>query len=355
MENFVCVRMVQGNGMDLSLFQFDYDMSFAVFFLNADRTIYGRYGTRSKKPKEAHSDISLEGLAAAMKATLALHKKYPANRATLTAKTGPQAAFAVPERMPALKEKFRSELAQGDKKTISRSCIHCHQIRDAERSSYFANRKPLPSEVLFPWPMPEVIGMVFDRKKRATLTAVTGGSPAARGGLQTGDEVLKINGQPIISIADVQWVLHHAPEEAELQVAFRRASKLSTLKVTLPASWRQESDLSWRTSSWALRRMTSGGLVLEELTAAERRSSRIESGQLALKVTHVGQYNKHAAAKRAGFRKGDVIVSYDGTDTDWRETDFFAYVLAKKKPGDRVPTTVLRGKQTVNLKLPVQD
>ena len=42
MEQFVTVRMVQGNGMDLSLFQFDYDMSFAVFFLNADRTISGR-------------------------------------------------------------------------------------------------------------------------------------------------------------------------------------------------------------------------------------------------------------------------------------------------------------------------
>jgi hypothetical protein len=38
-----------------------------------------------------------------------------------------------------------------------------------------------------------------------------------------------------------------------------------------------------------------------------------------------------AAAKRADFRKGDVIVRYDGTNTHWREPDFFAYVLAKKK------------------------
>jgi hypothetical protein len=44
MEQFVCVRMIQANGMDLSWFQFDYDQTFAVFFMNADKTIYGRFG-----------------------------------------------------------------------------------------------------------------------------------------------------------------------------------------------------------------------------------------------------------------------------------------------------------------------
>lgn len=355
MEKFVCVRMVQGNGMDLSLFQFDYDMSFAVFFLNADRTIYGRYGTRSKKPKEAHTDISLEGLAESMKATLALHKKFPANRSALAAKTGPKALFAVPEKMPALKEKFRSELAQGDKKTISRSCIHCHQIRDAERSHYFTAGKPLPPEVLFPWPMPEVVGLAFDRKKRGTLRSVDSDSPAAKAGLKAGDEILKINGQPIVSMADVQWILHNAKNQSKLQIDLRRASKLSSATLALPTSWRQKSDISWRTSSWALRRMTTGGLVLEELAPADRRGRRLRSDQLALQVTHVGQYNKHAAAKRAGFKKGDIIVKFDGQDAAWRETDLFAYVLSKKKPGNRVPTTVLRGKQEVDLTLPVQD
>jgi hypothetical protein len=37
MEQFVRVRMVQGNGMDLSLFQFDYDLTFAAFFMNSDK------------------------------------------------------------------------------------------------------------------------------------------------------------------------------------------------------------------------------------------------------------------------------------------------------------------------------
>src|SRR5689334_3415769 len=36
MDKFVCVRIVQGNGLDLALFQYDYDMSFAAQFMNAD-------------------------------------------------------------------------------------------------------------------------------------------------------------------------------------------------------------------------------------------------------------------------------------------------------------------------------
>jgi len=49
LEKFVCVRVITTNGMDLSLFQYDYDQSWAAFILNADRTIYGRYGTRSHR------------------------------------------------------------------------------------------------------------------------------------------------------------------------------------------------------------------------------------------------------------------------------------------------------------------
>ena len=72
LDKFVCVRIVQANGMDLTLFQFDYDLTWAAFFLNADRTIYGRYGTRSRSNRK--DDVSLPGFTKAMTAALALHK-----------------------------------------------------------------------------------------------------------------------------------------------------------------------------------------------------------------------------------------------------------------------------------------
>ena len=37
LDRFVCAGVVSTNGLDLSVFQFDTDQSFAVFFLNAIR------------------------------------------------------------------------------------------------------------------------------------------------------------------------------------------------------------------------------------------------------------------------------------------------------------------------------
>jgi len=96
LEKFVCVRQVSTNGLDLSLFQYDTDQSFAVFFLNADGTIYGRFGTRSHRT-EWVQDVSISGLAAALKGALKLHGDYPNNKTALAGKRGGRPLFPSPE------------------------------------------------------------------------------------------------------------------------------------------------------------------------------------------------------------------------------------------------------------------
>src|SRR5215475_14553710 len=76
LDKFVCVRIVSANGLDLSLFQFDTDQSFTVFLLNADGTLYGRFGTRSHRTLWT-DDVSVEGLARSLEGALALHAGYP--------------------------------------------------------------------------------------------------------------------------------------------------------------------------------------------------------------------------------------------------------------------------------------
>src|SRR6185436_3390409 len=125
LDKFVCARVVSTNGLDLSLFQFDTDQSFAVFMLNADKTIYGRFGTRSHRT-EWLGDVSLKGLAAALQGALDLHAEYPRNRESLAGKRGPQPEILTPEQYPLLKEKYKSTLNyEGN---VVQSCIHCHQI-----------------------------------------------------------------------------------------------------------------------------------------------------------------------------------------------------------------------------------
>jgi serine protease Do len=71
LDQFVCVRIVQANTIDLTHFQHDFDQSFAAYLMNPDLTIYGRFGTRSGRLE--HEDISLEGLRKAMEAALQMH------------------------------------------------------------------------------------------------------------------------------------------------------------------------------------------------------------------------------------------------------------------------------------------
>ena len=125
MKKFVCVRIVQGNGLDLELFEHDYDLSFAAYFLNPDKTIYGRFGSRSDH-KEAERDISIEGFRKAMLAAIDLHDKYPANKDVLKKKGGSTPRYASPEFYPRCRANIRQssitrERLRGAASTATRS------------------------------------------------------------------------------------------------------------------------------------------------------------------------------------------------------------------------------------------
>ena len=137
--------------------------------------------------------------------------------------------------------------------------MHCHQIREAERLVYRTAREPIPDEVLFPYPDPAVLGLKMDPKAMATVERVAPGSIAERAGLRAGDEIATLAGQPLLSIADLQWVLHNAPAATKLPAQVRRAGEAVDLSLDLPEGWRR-GDISWRATTWDLRRMGLGGL-----------------------------------------------------------------------------------------------
>ena len=346
LDKFVCVRIVHANGMDLSQFQFDYDQSWSAFFLNADMTIYGRYGTRSHET-ESKNDVSLEGFSKALTGALELHAQFPKHKAALLAKRGPDSDVKVPEQFPSFKGKYGAKLDYEGK--VVQSCIHCHQVGEALRLVARSGKQPIDDKVLFPYPNPKVVGLVLDPKEKATVRQVTAGSDAATGGFRVGDEITSLAGQPILSIADVQWVLHQAGDAAKLNAEIVRNGKTQPITLTLAEGWRQRDDLSWRATSWDVRRMTLGGMRLETLPEDQRRELKLPDNELALRAKWVGQYNEHAVAKRAGFLKDDIIVAVDGSRSPATESDLIAKFLRSKRTGDKVTMSVLRGQQRLEL------
>ena len=159
----------------------------------------------------------------------------------------------------------------------------------------------------------------------------------------------------MLSTADVQWVLHNVdPDGASVPLVVNRGGRTTNLSLSLGEGWRKKGDLSWRVSTWGLRRMAAGGLVLNVAAAEEGRPKEFSPDAMALLVRRAGKYGPHGTARRVGFREGDIIISFDGRDDLMTEQELLTYVATSKKHGDRVAVDVLRGDRRMSFKLPIQ-
>jgi serine protease Do len=338
-QQFVCVRLVQMKGVDLHLFQFDYDQSWAVFFLNADGTIYGRYGTRAGDKKNAATHLSVASFKKSMERAIELHKAYPANKALLASKLGPKPRFSAAEQIPGLQDRARGP-------TTPANCIHCHMVGEHVRKLQYVERRLTPAHIWI-YPLPENVGLKMEVDDGLRVESVIPNSPCMRAGIEAGDELITMNGQPLVTQADVQWVLHNSPVETTIAVTLKREGKSLQRTITLGGKWK-ETDLSWRESSWSFR----PGLWTIPLTDEEKKYRNIPLSEQGLLVKWV--FGSTQLAKKAGLRDGDVILAVDGQPVPADESHFMAQVRLNHPPGDKVRLTLLRSGKREDVLLPVE-
>lgn len=350
LDQFVCVRVINANALDLTRFQFDFDLSFSTLFFNGDGTLYGRYGSWTHQKNAA--DTTLTGYQRALEAALKIHAGYPQNKPQLAGKQGGPIPFVTPTDMPTLGAKYQRELNWEGK--VVQSCIHCHMIGEALRTSYRDQRKPIPAEWIYPMPAPQTVGLTLAPDQIAHVTEVMPDSYAAKAGVQAGDDVLSLAGQPLVSSADFAWVLHRSGDSAEHEMIVQRAGVELPLKLELPSGWRFLTSNEGRVGAWGMRGMATGGLLLVDLTDEERAQRSLPKSGMALWVKGLGLHGKHGAAKRAGFQKDDVILEFDGLNDRLTESRLLGHLLQKRLPGEKVPVTLLRGEERHVLQLPMQ-
>ena len=352
LDQFILVRVIDANALDLQLFQIDYDLSFSTVFFNGDGTVYGRYG--SWRHQKDPQDKTTAGLKRALEGALAIHRGYPANKASLAGKQGVTPAFKTPVEIPALAAQYKPALDWDG--AVAQSCVHCHQIGEALRENLRAKSQPLPDDMIYAWPAPETIGLTLAPDQAARVEAVAEGSPADRAGLKPGDDLITLSGQPLISVADLSWVLHRAPDPITFSATVDHGGTRKQLDLALPQSWRKRTDISRRVGAWGMRGMALGGMVLEDLSNSARKERGLQpaSGDMALLVKSVGQYGKHAAAKNAGFKKDDVIIEFGDKGRRVTESELLGELLQHHFPGEQLKVRVLRGNGPIELSLPMQ-
>jgi len=108
-----------------------------------------------------------------------------------------------------------------------------------------------------------------------------------------------------------------------------------------------------------MRAMVLGGMVLRTVDPKKRSDLGIKSNDLGLIVHGLGEYGEHAAAKNAGFRKGDVVLRIEGIDdaaseAGWTESELIGKLLSEHRSPTKLACTILRDNQRIDLSWPIQ-
>lgn len=135
----------------------------------------------------------------------------------------------------------------------------------------------------------------------ALVGSVEKGSPAEKGGLQTGDVILRFNGQPISRSADLPELVAETKPGTTASIDVIRHGAQKTLAVRLsemPASQAAGND----SAAGSPGRL---GLSVRPLNQDERQQAGVRAGLVVEDAS--------GPAAVAGIQSGDVILSFNGT------------------------------------------
>jgi hypothetical protein len=307
-------------GMDLRLFEFDHDLTWYVFLLNADETVYGRYGGRDATDAEAR--LSLKGLRYAMERALEVHKSPPAPRPLVGAPVRPEDHAAA---------------------SRHKGCIHCHNINEFRRADRVVAGTWDRSEV-WVYPLPENVGITLDIDVGDRVKAVRPGSAAAKAGLKPGDVLKALNGYPVASFADATFALHKAPARGSIPVTWASGGRDRSASLEVADGWRK-TNLTWRPSMLDI--LPSLPFTGDDLTAAEKKQLGLAEGRAAFRQGDP----VHSTLRAAGVQKGDVVVGFDGAEVSGSLGDLLGYGRRNYLVGDRVMVNVIRDGRRVEVPL----
>jgi hypothetical protein len=306
----------------VNLFEFDYDLTFMVFFLNAEGRVYARYGGRDAAGPDHRQ--SLAGLRYTMQSVLRVHGAAE--------KTFAPRSEAAPRLV-----RWRSGFRRGGR------CLHCHQVKETLNADLQRQGKGAP-DLAWRYPLPENVGLVLEVDRGNVVKEVLPGSPAAAAGLKVGDVLRRLGDVPVHSFADVQFALDRAPAAGSITAAWQHDDGTRTGRLAVAEGWRR-TDITWRPSVRHL--VPSPRLYGKDLTAAERKALGLSPKQLAFRQRD----SLSRQAEQAGVRADDIILGFDGRRPEMDAYDFLHYVASHYLVGDQVTVNVLREGKRLDLRM----
>jgi serine protease Do len=157
--------------------------------------------------------------------------------------------------------------------------------------------------------MAEALGM--DKAMGALVADVTEGSPAAAGGIEPGDVIIKFDGADVEEMRDLPRMVADTAVDSTVRVVVFRKGKTQTLKITIALLEEEGGRVAAKApdgDSGDLGEeleLTELGLMLGTLSADVRSKFGIADDVTGVVVTNVAN---GGSADEKGVRPGDVIV-----------------------------------------------
>jgi hypothetical protein len=330
LREYVCVRIVRMDDVDLGLFDRDWNNAIYFFVLNADEQIYMRYGGREAQSPDTYN--SLDSLRIALEQGLVLHQKYL--RGELPKHERPKSLF--PREMPLLVERTFAR----------RRCVECHLIGDFQNIQ--RERDGVLDKLTHLYRSPDIktIGISLDVPKGLVVKEATGAVAAA--GMKPGDRIAAWNGAPVWTFGDVQYQYDKVDRRAgSLKISVDRSGKLLDLGVELPPLW-WWTDLRFRQSSVDPR------LDFEDrpLTGDEKQKLGLKPDGFASQVKYVSEFAR--IRRTHDLRTGDVIVAVDGVERDEFANTAELFLKLHTKAGESAKLEVIRDGKRITMPLQTQ-
>ena len=140
----------------------------------------------------------------------------------------------------------------------------------------------------------------LDRPAGALVAQVLEDGPAAKGGLQVGDVILSMNGQPIVMSADLPHLVGSLKDGAKARLEIIREGKRQNLDVTIGALPEEDQEVGMGADGGAERSSNRLGVSVSDLTAEQKKSLELKGGVVIKEV-------QDGPAALIGLRPGDVI------------------------------------------------
>ncbi len=313
-------------GVDLRVFDFDFDLDWAALIVTPDEQVIGRFGGRDGTDPNRYR--TFPGL------RYALEEALKAPRPAASAKRPRKGLPDTVENYKAI-ERIKAD-----------ACIHCHQAYDFRREA-LQHAGKWQKEMAWVYPLPENLGLRLNPRQGNRIEQIDAHSAAEKLGLKAGDILRAVNGQRTASFADVQYALHRADAVAGIAFSWERDGSKHTGTLRPPTGWRV-TDLSWRASTKKLGPAPS--IHGHDLSVEEKQRLGLEPKRLAMAL---GPFLP-TVVRQAGLRQGDIIIGVDDKRLEMTAGQFDVYIRLEYQPGQKLTYNLLRGgrPESVTLTLP---